>query len=166
MQSTRILLGLAVAVTFIVGCESTTETQFNYSATLSGANERPEPVTTTASGTFTATITGGSTLTYDLTFTGLSSPAVAAHFHGPANASEAAGVIFDLGSIPVSLGTGTLALGATSGTGSGTISLSGIVGEGVSGDSLRKLFDAGLAYINVHSQTHGGGEIRGQITRQ
>jgi hypothetical protein len=36
----------------------------------------------------------------------------------------------------------------------------------VSGDSLLKLFDAGMVYVNVHTPSNGGGEIRGQITRQ
>jgi hypothetical protein len=36
----------------------------------------------------------------------------------------------------------------------------------VNGDSLRKLMDAGLTYVNVHSQQFPGGEIRGQIAKQ
>ena len=46
------------------------------------------------------------------------------------------------------------------------LSASSVVTATVSGDSLRKLLDLGLLYVNVHSQTFQGGEIRGQITRQ
>lgn len=166
MNSTRNTLALAAAAILIASCESTTEAEFTYRATLTGASERPLPVTSSGSGSFTATITGGTTLSYTITFSDLSNAAVAAHIHGPANSNEAAGVILDFGSIPTSLGSGSLALGATSGTGSGTITLSGNLGTGITGDSLRKLFDAGMAYVNVHSQANPGGEIRGQITRQ
>ena len=58
----------------------------------------------------------------------------------------------------------------TSGTASGTVNMAGPAipnGFTISGDSLRKAMDAGMAYVNVHSTPNfGGGEIRGQIVKQ
>jgi hypothetical protein len=165
MTSTRVVACVAAVAGLLAACESTTETSVEYDATLSGSNEVPA-VTSGGSGTFEATITSDNRLTYTLSFTGLSSNATMAHIHGPADATENAGVIVDFSSIPVALGTGTITLGATSGTGSGSLNLSANVAAGISGDSLRKLFNAGEVYVNVHTVTNGSGELRGQITRE
>ena len=157
----RVLVCVAAA-SFVVACESSTEVEARYGGSLSGSAERPTPVTTAATGLFSATL-DGNVLSYDLSFTGLSSNALSAHIHGPATLDAAAGILVDLAA------TGrTLTLGGTSGTGNGTVDLSAssVVTATVSGDSLRKLLDLGLLYVNVHSQTFQGGEIRGQITRQ
>jgi hypothetical protein len=53
-----------------------------------------------------------------------------------------------------------------SGTATGTINFNENATATVSGDSLLKLIDAGRAYVNVHTNTNGGGEILGIITRQ
>ena len=76
-------------------------------------------------------------------YTGLSSPAAAAHLHGLAPAGETAGVLFGLD-----------ITGGTEGTFSGTGTLSG--------DDLSGLFD-GQTYINLHTDMNGPGEIRGQV---
>jgi hypothetical protein len=164
----RALLTFIVAVVATAlgtACESTTETKVTYAATLSGAQEVPA-VTTSGTGTFSATLDQSSNiLSYTLTYSGLGTAATQAHIHGPAAVGVSADVLVDLGT---STTTGrTLTLG-TSGSGGGTINLSGtsIISGTVTGDSLRKLLDSGNAYVNVHTATNGGGEIRGQITRQ
>ena len=170
MQKRALTVATTIGLAIVVACGSDKPTQpanITYKATLAGANERPTAVTTTATGTFTGTLNPNTnTFSWTLTFSGLTSNATASHIHGPADANTATGVIVNFAS-PTG-GTGTLTTGATSGTASGSISLAGAVNSSgtISGDSLKKLLDAGLTYANVHSANFGAGEIRGQITRQ
>src|ERR1700726_880318 len=63
-----------------------------FKATLDGKSEVPA---TTSTGTGTADIdydAATKKLSWKLTYTGLSGPATAAHFHGPAEAGKKAGV--------------------------------------------------------------------------
>jgi len=112
-------------------------------ATLNGASEVP-PVTTTATGTASLTMIGSNML-YMVTYSGLTGAATASHIHGPADLAHSAGIL-----VPLNNPAGT------SGSISGTVSLT----PTVLADVL-----AGLTYINIHSTTNGGGEIRGQIVR-
>ena len=109
--------------------------------TLNGASEVP-PVTTSASGTGALTLIG-SQLFYDLSYSGLTGGGTAAHIHGPADATTPASVL-----VPLNSPAGA------SGTLSGSVSLNPT--------NLAYLL-AGQTYINIHSATNGGGEIRGQI---
>lgn len=157
---------LALACSVFGSCESITEViaHEGYSATLTGAAVRPDSVVTNGSGTFEATLTSDTTvMTFDLTYEGLSAPATSAHIHGPAVDTVAADVLVDFDALPAG-GSGTLLLG-TSGSASGSIDLARDVTASVSGDSLRKLLQAGLLYVDVHTATHSGGEIRGQLRR-
>ena len=134
-----------------------------YSASMNGANERPNPVTTTATGTFTATLGANDVLTYSLSFTGLTSNSNNAHIHGPLPTTTAtAGVLINFNDAAAGR---TITLGATSGTGQGTIDLKVAPNANVSADSLKKLFNTGKLYVNVHSVNNGGGEILGIITK-
>jgi CHRD domain len=86
----------------------------------------------------------GNTLTYTITFSGLSAPATAAHIHGPTNTTGSIGVIVPFANVP----------SATAGTISGTTTVS---------DTIKGYLLSGLAYANIHNTNNGGGEIRGQI---
>ena len=112
-----------------------------FTVLLNGAGE-PTEVSTPATGLGTITIEG-SLLTYHITFSGLSAPATAAHVHGQAATTNSAGVLF-----PINGATGT------SGVLSGTHILTATEFAGVTN---------GLTYVNIHTSTHPGGEIRGQI---
>lgn len=83
------------------------------------------------------------TITYTVTFSGLGSNQTASHIHGPA----AIGV-----NGPVLINTGNT--GATGGTLTGS---SPITPEQIA------LLRSHQTYLNVHSVTFGGGEIRGQL---
>lgn len=130
-----------------------------FAATLNGANEKPTAVTTTATGTAEFTyIADIPALFYHINVVGIDSATVA-HIHGPADANTPAGVIVNLFTGP------TKPIGFTG------ILAQGVVGEfgapvGMSMDSLLVLLRNGNAYVNVHTRTNPGGEIRGQISRQ
>ena len=114
-----------------------------YHAILTGASEVPA-VATKGSGELFATLdTATKQLRYTLSVTGLSGPAAAAHFHGPAAAGANAGV-----AVPI---TGDLANPV-----SATATLT---------DAQIADLAAGKWYVNVHTAANKGGEIRGQVMK-
>ena len=83
-------------------------------------------------------------VTWNITYSGLSSPSTMAHFHGPATEGKNAPPVIWLstqGSPPTNPMTGTATLTP----------------------DQAKQFSAGEWYVNVHSQSHPAGEIRGQV---
>ena len=139
---------IVVAMFLAIGaCSSDTDDpgEETYVTNLTGAAERPNPVTTTATGTGSLTVNGNRTITYSLNATGMT-PTVQ-HIHGPADAENAAGVI-----VAVNLGN-NLTLTPASFTGT------------VSYDSLLVLLRNNRAYFNIHSAAFPGGEIRGNLRR-
>jgi hypothetical protein len=163
------LMTALIGVGIVAACGKDKPTQpsnITYTATLAGANEVP-PKTTNGTGTFTGTLNPTTnTFSWTVNYSGLGSNVTLGHIHGPADAATNANVIVNFAA-PEN-GSGTLQTGATSGTSTGSISLTGTVNanRGISGDSLRKLLDGGLTYANIHTSLNGGGEIRGQIHRQ
>jgi hypothetical protein len=112
-------------------------------ATLDGKSEVPANA---SAGTGTADLDydpASKKLTWKLTYTGLSGPATAAHFHGPAEAGKNAGVAV---AIP----------NATASPAEGSATLT---------DAQAADLVAGKYYINVHTAANPGGEIRGQVTK-
>lgn len=159
---------LALAVAAISACDDSTDpdASITYRATLSGSAERPNAVTTNGTGTWTGTLnTSTNVLNYTVSYSGMSANTTGAHIHGPASTEQTASVLVNLDQAAQAR---TITLGTTSGSGTGTVNLtlSAVITATVSGDSLRKLFDSGNAYVNIHTTAYTGGEIRGQITRQ
>lgn len=141
-----------------LGCESFTEVlgPVPYRASLTGAAVKPLAVTTGATGELTAAL-DPKTLrwSYTIGWNTLSSAPTGVHLHGPADDTEVAEVLADLNNeatelTPTSAATGVLDF-------SSQITLT------VSGDSLRKLLNSGLVYVDVHTVNNTDGEIRGQI---
>ena len=112
-------------------------------ATLDGKSEVPP---NTSAGTGTADIDydkATKKLTWKLTYQGLTGPATAGHFHGPAEPGKNAGVAI---AIP----------NATSSPAEGSATLT---------DAQAADLEAGKYYVNVHTAANPGGEIRGQVTK-
>ncbi|NOJ41235.1 CHRD domain-containing protein [Bradyrhizobium australiense] len=112
-------------------------------ATLDGKAEVP-PNTSAGKGTAELDYDPASKkLSWKLNYSGLSGPATAAHFHGPAEAGKNAGVAV---AIP----------NATSSPVEGSATLT---------DAQAADLMAGKYYINIHTAANPGGEIRGQVTK-
>ena len=177
------VLVLALAATIVVaacGDDSTTQPVskiLNFKATPSPANE---PGTLNGnpagSGTFTATLdTSTNVFTWTGSFSGLTSNINNGHIHGPfvvGGTATTAGVLLNFNPTAVqSTATGLTFTGlgaATAGSVSGSITLSSAgfnPSAAVTGDSLRKLIIAGNTYVNIHTTSNAGGEIRGQLLR-
>jgi hypothetical protein len=134
-----------------------------FSADLSGENEVP-PINTAGSATFHMAI--GSSITFSLSFSGLSSPLAVAHLHFAPTKVAGGVMIFLCG------GGGQPACpAATSGTITGTITAANVVGPSTQGiiagdlDSALEAVRTGFAYANMHTGNFAGGEIRGQVRR-
>jgi len=101
------LLATAFTVAFVM---SASAAMMQYHATLNTTSEVPSKQGT-GNGEALATLdTAKKELTYTVTFNGLSGPATAAHFHGPAAAGANAGVAAAIGKDPVSPVHGTATL--------------------------------------------------------
>jgi len=127
--------GLALA-----GCVQPGGGVKSFHATLSGAQEVP-PVPGKGSGQADVKLdTATHVITWNLTFSNLSGPPVAAHIHGPAAPSANAGVLigFKVGGNP-------------------------ITGSAVLTDPQIAALMAGNLYINIHTAKNKPGEIRGQL---
>jgi hypothetical protein len=112
-------------------------------ATLDGKSEVP-PNTSAATGAADVDYDAASKkLSWKVTYSGLSGPATAAHFHGPAEAGKNAGVAV---AIP-------------------NATPSPVEGSATLTDAQAADLMAGKYYINVHTAANPGGEIRGQVMK-
>jgi hypothetical protein len=133
---------LLVGAMALAGCSSTSSNVVNMGATMNAASEVP-PNTSAGKGDATVKLDKATkTLTWTVTYSGLTGDATAAHFHGPAAPGANAGVV-------IAIGMGTVpnpAAGA----------------KVLTDDQIADLL-AGKWYVNVHTKANPGGEIRGQV---
>ncbi|MGD0723614.1 MAG: CHRD domain-containing protein [Roseiarcus sp.] len=111
-----------------------------YKAALDGPSENP-PTTSKGVGSIEADYdTATKTLSWSGSYSDLTGPEIAAHFHGPAAVGANAGVL-----VPVDA------------------KASPFKGSAVLTEEQAKDFAQGLVYFNVHTAQNKGGEIRGQL---
>jgi hypothetical protein len=133
---------LAALTLFAVGAAAAATEHF--SATLKGAEETPA-TDSKGTGKVDATLdTTTKAFSYTATYSGLSGPAVAAHFHGPAAPGASGPPV-----VPVPKSALT----------------SPMKGKATLTDAQVKDLEAGQWYFNVHTAANPGGEIRGQVTK-
>jgi hypothetical protein len=111
-----------------------------FTASLAAASEVP-PNDSAGTGTADVTFdTESKELSWTIEFSGLTGPATAAHFHGPAAEGENAGV-----AVPIE---------GTESPLEGSVMLT---------DEQVAQLEGGMWYVNIHTDAHPDGEIRGQV---
>ena len=147
MIISRISLGgaLVAAAVVFAGCSGMSMPMMSKTSSatnaLSGSQEVP-PKPGAGTGTVKTTLDKDTRkLTWVVTYSGLSGPVTAGHFHGPAAAGQNAGVV-----VPFTSTTSPI-------EGSATLT------EAQMADLL-----AGKWYANLHTAANPGGEIRGQVS--
>lgn len=132
-------LGVAAAICLFTA-SAAQAASVNYTAVLKGSSEVP-PNDAAGAGELTATLdTTTKVFSYKATYSGLTGPATAAHFHGPAMAGANAPPV-----VPVAKPASPI-------TGTATLT-----------DAQIADLQAGKWYFNVHTAAHPPGEIRGQV---
>jgi len=135
----KMILASAAALA-LSACSSMPWNNVRLAGSLSGGEEVPA-VNTAGRGTLEGSYNKDThKLAYTVTYEGLSGPATAAHFHGPANVGQNAGVVIPFPS-----------------------AANPIKGEATLTDAQAADLLAGRWYANVHTRAHPGGEIRGQV---
>jgi CHRD domain len=140
------VVGSAAGAVLLSTSKPSQAAPMKFKADMNGASEVP-PTTTSGKGVVTASYDPATkVLTWEGNFSGLSGPATAAHFHGPAEAGKNAAPavwISEKGQNLASPFKGTATL------------------TDAQADDLQK----GLWYANVHTDANKGGEIRGQVVK-
>lgn len=137
-KTTLVAIGLATALSWGYA-QAASET---FKGTLSGGAEVP-PTTSKGTGTAQVTLdTATKQITYNVTYSGLSGPAAAAHIHCGAAAGTNGGVAvpFKDAASPIT-GTATMT------------------------DAQIADLEAGKCYVNVHTADNKGGELRAQLAK-
>jgi hypothetical protein len=152
---------------------------YSFNAVLKASNELPPGSSSGASGlasllydTHNTTDLGDDSYDFTMSVFGLSDSAgpqaaSAFHIHGAAGKSENGPVLVNLDQAPfVSLNSGTTLLVGGSGVPVPTVpgTPASPSNQGHPAMSFLQMLQGGLGYVNVHSLTFPGGEVRGQLT--
>ncbi|HXG97795.1 MAG TPA: CHRD domain-containing protein [Gemmatimonadales bacterium] len=146
MFATISLIGVACSDNNTTGIPAGLEV---YTASLSGANERLTPVTTTAKGSAIVTVLGNQ-LSWKVDITAAIDSITAGHLHhAPIDSAGPVRVNFNVTATGAAF-TGTATQGSVT----------------LTGDSVQTWLRQGNAYVNIHTKANLGGEIRGQLVKQ
>jgi len=136
---------MAAACLIAAGAPASAET-LTFKTQLAGNKEVP-PNTTGGKGEVTATYdTATKTLNWKGDYSGLTGPAIMAHFHGPADTSKNAPVV-----IPIFMNQAS--------------AKSPFEGTAKLNEQHEKQLLDGEWYVNVHTEANKAGEIRGQLMK-
>jgi hypothetical protein len=160
----KILVALLVVATVGMVTAVAVAGHGGFHASLKGFEEVPA-ISTTGTGTFEATLAtvgGDPVIRYRLEYSGLEGTAMASHIH--------------LGQPDVNGGVSAFLCGGgdkpacpPSGAVRGTVDRADVIGpagQGIAAGEIEEIIaamEAGMAYVNVHTDKHPGGEIRGQV---
>jgi len=168
MRKTRLLAAVVLATYSLamVGCGDDDDDSEDFEANLTAAAEVNPPVgNPTATGTANLVLEDRVlTVTVDVTGNTTSNITMA-HIHGPAAAGVNAGIVLDFvpsmtAVIAANTRTGRI-VSASFDLDALTVSATGVLR--IAADELIAMLNNGTAYVNVHTQSNPGGEIRGQI---
>ena len=135
------LLACLVAASSLLAAAPALAEVIHFTTKLDGASETP-PNDSKGTGEAKVTLdTDKHTVSWNVTYSGLTGSATMAHFHGPAQPGVAAPVTIPLAAPAPNPIKGSAPISDTQ------------IGD------LR----AGLWYVNVHTAAHPAGEIRGQL---
>jgi hypothetical protein len=135
---------LAACLTTTAWAELAQAAPESFKVQLTGAQMVP-PVETAATGTADITYDPGTrVVSWTIIYSGLSGTATMAHFHGPAPEGKNAPVVIWLSK-------------------QGSPAESPMSGQATLTPEQAQQFEAGDWYVNVHTQAHPAGEIRGQV---
>ena len=144
MSISRRLVILLACVASASWAGSAYASPISFTVPLTGAEEVP-PVEASGKGSAALTYDPATrVVTWTITYTGLSAPATMAHVHGPAEKGKNGPVVIWLAT-------------------KGIPAESPFKGEATLTPEQAQQFTAGEWYINLHTQAHPGGEIRGQV---
>jgi hypothetical protein len=133
-------LALCLSLAAAAGAPSAFAQEVHFTATLNGASQVP-PKAVPGTGDATVTLDRNTkTLTWVVDYRGLTGPAQAAHFHGPAGPDANAGIV-----VPM------------------PVSPSPMKGSAQLTDPQIAEVMSGRWYINIHTAANPAGEIRGQV---
>ncbi len=138
--------GSAAGAVLLASSSPSQAAPMKFKADMNGASEVPA-VRSAGKGTLTATYDPATkVLSWEGSFSGLSGPATAAHFHGPAEAGKNAGVEIWISEKGKNL-------------------TSPFKGQATLTDAQADDLQKGMLYANVHTDANKGGEIRGQVVK-
>jgi hypothetical protein len=137
------LAAVTLSALLVIGVPAFAET-VSYKADLKGATEVPPNDSKGTGAVDAAYDTTSKKFSWTITYSALTGPATAAHFHGPAAATANAPPV-----VPLS---GNLA--------------SPIKGDATLTDAQAADLQAGRWYFNVHTAAHTNGELRGQVMKK
>jgi CHRD domain len=175
----HILAAAALAAASLAMSAAQARAGEHFAASFSGFNElgalNAETGAILSNGTATLSLDldeKAQTLTFKLTFSGLSTTVTQSHIHFGKRHVPGGVIVFFCATPPTPAPAGTQSCGGgTSGTVTGTITAANVIGPTTQNinpgdfDALADAIESNTAYGNIHTTKFPAGEIRGEIRR-